>query len=125
MEDILDLAWSRDSSTLISGSIDNSVIVWNVSTGAKIAILKEPKGFVQGVVFDPLGATYSVLSTDRCLRVYSTTSNKCIHNVNRMLLPKEEDQTVSTRLFYDDTLKSFFRRMKFSSDGSLLITPCN
>lgn len=65
MEDILDISWSRDSQTLISGSIDNSVIVWNVATGSKIAILKEPKGFVQGVVFDPLGLTYSVLSTDR------------------------------------------------------------
>ncbi|CAF0976061.1 unnamed protein product [Brachionus calyciflorus] len=124
LEDILDLAWSRDSTTLISGSIDNSVIVWNVNTGNKIAILKEPKGFVQGVVFDPLGATYGVLSTDRCLRIYSNTSNKCIHNISKLQLPKDNsDLTVNTRLFHDDTMKSFFRRMKFSSDGNFLFTP--
>ena len=125
MEDILDVAWSRDSATLISGSIDNSVIVWNVNTGSKIAILKEPKGFVQGVTFDPLASTYAVLSTDRCLRIFSTSSNKCIHNVNRLQLPKENsEQTIATRLFHDDTMKSFFRRMEFSPDGLLLFTPC-
>lgn len=95
-----------------------------MDTGSKIAIFKEPKGFVQGVEIDPLSATYAILSTDRCLRIYSTSSNKCIHNVNRMQLPKEGDQTMSTRLFHDDTLKSFFRRMKYSSDGNLLFTPC-
>jgi chromatin assembly factor 1 subunit B len=92
LEDILDLAWSKDGSVLISGSIDNSVYVWNVSTGAKLALLKEPKGFVQGVVYDPLGSVYGVISTDRCLRIYSTGSNKCIHNVNKIQLNKENKE---------------------------------
>ncbi len=65
MEDILDLAWSKDSTIIISGSIDNSCIVWSVASGAKLAILKEPKGFVQGVVYDPLGSVYGAISTDR------------------------------------------------------------
>jgi WD40 repeat protein len=33
LEDILDISWSNDDSLLISGGIDNSVIVWNVTTG--------------------------------------------------------------------------------------------
>lgn len=33
--------------------------------GSKVAILKEPKGYVQGVAYDPLGVTYAVLSSDR------------------------------------------------------------
>ncbi len=65
LEDILDISWSKDGSILISGSIDNSVIVWNVPSSSKLAILKEPKGFVQGVVYDPIGTTFAVLSTDR------------------------------------------------------------
>ena len=32
LEDILDISWSTDGNTLISGSVDNSVIVWNVLT---------------------------------------------------------------------------------------------
>ncbi|EEC20226.1 chromatin assembly factor I P60 subunit, putative [Ixodes scapularis] len=30
----------------------------------------------------------------------------------------------ASRLFYDDTLKSFCRRLAFSPDGELLVTPC-
>ena len=150
LEDILDLAWSRDGSVLISGSIDNSVIVWNVASGAKVAILKEPKGFVQGVVYDPSGNVYGALSTDRCLRIFSATSNKCIHNVNKIQLSKDsslvkeaadskEKELVkevnkenseqaqqpppNIRIFHDDTMKSFFRRMSFSPDGNLLFAP--
>ena len=137
LEDILDISWSNNSTILISGSVDNSVIVWNVNTGDKIAILREPKGFVQGVIYDPLNAIYGVLSTDRCLRIFSTSTNKCIHNVNKIQLnqisnqPKSEESTTTAsassancRIFYDDTMKSFFRRMSFSPDGNLLMTPC-
>jgi len=31
----------------------------------KVALLKEPKGFVQGIVCDPLGSTFAAVSTDR------------------------------------------------------------
>jgi hypothetical protein len=30
----------------------------------------------------------------------------------------------SIRIFHDDTMKSFFRRMCFTPDGNLLLTPC-
>lgn len=156
LEDILDIAWSSDSTTLVSGSIDNSVIVWNVASGAKLALLKEPKGFVQGVCFDPLGATFAALSTDKCLRIFSNTTHKCIMNVNKIKIPpmtkenkeKEKDTTTTTtsstddaavvavtvavdekptipnlRLFHDDSMKSFFRRMSYSPDGSFLFAP--
>jgi chromatin assembly factor 1 subunit B len=33
MEDIYDLSWSPDSLNLISGSVDNSAIVWDVHKG--------------------------------------------------------------------------------------------
>jgi chromatin assembly factor 1 subunit B len=142
LEDILDISWSEDSQTIVTGSIDNSVMVWNVASGKHIAILKEPKGFVQGVCFEPTGATFAVLSTDRCLRIYSSSTYKCLINVNKMM--SQEDHcgvmtavvvgggspvvvsslsSSSIRLFHDDTMKSFFRRMSFSSDGNFLITP--
>jgi len=125
LEDILDISWSKDGTILISGSVDNSVIIWNVFSGSKLAILKEPKGFVQGVVYDPLGVTYACLSTDRSLRIFSVSNNKCIHNVNKLQMSKDKEntETTSVRMYHDDTMKSFFRRMCFSSDGSLLFTP--
>jgi WD40 repeat protein len=33
MEDIYDLSWSPDSLNLISGSVDNSAIIWDVHKG--------------------------------------------------------------------------------------------
>ena len=33
LEDIYDLCWSPDSTSLISGSVDNSAIVWDVLKG--------------------------------------------------------------------------------------------
>jgi chromatin assembly factor 1 subunit B len=92
LEDILDICWSRDGSMLISGSVDNSAIVWNTLNGNKIAIVKEPKGFVQGVTFDPLGNYYAVMSTDRSLRYYSTNTNKCIFNVNKITINNENSE---------------------------------
>jgi chromatin assembly factor 1 subunit B len=92
-----------------------------------VAILKEPKGFVQGVAYEPKLSTYAILSTDRCLRIYSA-NNRCIHNVNKIqIVNKENDPspTHNARLFHDDTMKSFFRRMAYSPDGNLLFTPGN
>lgn len=125
LEDILDLSWSKDGSVIISGSIDNSVYVWDVTTGNKIAILKEPKGFVQGVVYDPLGANYCCISTDRCLRIFSTVNNKCIQSISKMQMSKEnvDPMPPAIRIFHDDTMKSFFRRMCYTSDGNLLFAP--
>ena len=31
----------------------------------------------------------------------------------------------STKMFHDDTMKSFFRRMTYSPDGLLMFAPCN
>ena len=33
VEDVYDLSWSADSRHLISGSVDNTAIVWNTHTG--------------------------------------------------------------------------------------------
>ena len=33
IEDVYDLCWSSDSKYLMSGSVDNSVIVWNTTNG--------------------------------------------------------------------------------------------
>lgn len=35
---------------------------------------------------------------------------------------KGDGEEIKTRLFHDDTLKSFFRRMSFSPDGQILVT---
>lgn len=65
LEDVYDLAWSMDSSSIISGSVDNTAIVWDVKKGRSQAMLKEHKSFVQGVAWDPRNKYMATLSSDR------------------------------------------------------------
>lgn len=34
LEDIYDLSWSHDSCYIVTGSVDNSAIIWDVQKGA-------------------------------------------------------------------------------------------
>ncbi|KAK0605093.1 hypothetical protein LWI29_022662 [Acer saccharum] len=53
-KDVLDLEWSTDGAFLISGSVDNSCIVWDINKGSVIQILDDHFHYVQGVAWDPL-----------------------------------------------------------------------
>ncbi len=65
MEDVYDLAWSPDSLNLISASVDNTAMVWDVVKGKSQCILGDHKNFVQGVAWDPKNQFLITLSTDR------------------------------------------------------------
>ncbi|GFO43029.1 chromatin assembly factor 1 subunit b [Plakobranchus ocellatus] len=136
--DVADLSWSKDNRYLVSGSVDNSAIVWDVVKGSKIAMFTEHKSYVQGVAFDPLGNFVATLSADRSLRIYNTNSKMCVNNVSKLSVPtvaptgadgnqppnsQPEVKAKAFRIFHDDSLRSFFRRLEFSPDGQLLFTP--
>lgn len=65
VEDIYDLSWSPDSQYLITGSVDNSAMLWDVQKGKRLSTLNDHKGFVQGVAWDPKNQYIATLSTDR------------------------------------------------------------
>ncbi|KAG8036232.1 hypothetical protein G9C98_004812 [Cotesia typhae] len=126
LEDVYDLSWSPDNNMLVSGSVDNTAIVWDVQKGRTISILQDYKGFVQGVTWDPCNQYIATLSTDRQCRLIDVNSLKTIQRVSKSKIPTPpghplENKTI--RLFYDDTFKSFFRRLTFTVDGSLIIAP--
>ncbi|CAD6241091.1 GSCOCG00009126001-RA-CDS [Cotesia congregata] len=126
LEDVYDLSWSPDNNMLVSGSVDNTAIIWDVQKGRTISILQDYKGFVQGVTWDPCNQYIATLSTDRQCRLIDVNSMKTIQRVSKSKIPTPpghplENKTI--RLFYDDTFKSFFRRLAFTIDGSLIIAP--
>ncbi|XP_058125233.1 chromatin assembly factor 1 subunit B [Anopheles ziemanni] len=126
MEDVYDLSWSANSLFLASGSVDNTAIVWDVMRGKSQAILHDHKGFVQGVAWDPKDKYLATLSTDRYFRVFDIQTKRVIARCNKCTLPVPKthplrDKTV--RLFHDDTLQTFFRRLSFSPDGNLVVCP--
>ncbi|XP_046605773.1 chromatin assembly factor 1 subunit B [Neodiprion virginianus] len=126
VEDVYDLSWSPDSNFLVSGSVDNTAILWDVEKGRSMGILSDHKGFVQGVSWDPSNQYVCTLSTDRQCRLFDINTKKTVQRVSKAKIPTPanhplKDKTV--RLFYDDTFQSFFRRLTFSPDGLLIIAP--
>lgn len=75
LDDVYDLQWSPDGRFLISGSIDNCAIVWDVRTGKCLQRIKEHAGYVQGVAWDPLNQFIATQSSDRTCRIYSSAQN--------------------------------------------------
>jgi chromatin assembly factor 1 subunit B len=73
-DDVMDVAWTSDGTALFSGSIDNKVIVWEISDkkrGAMITQFANHKHFVQGVACDPYQQYIVTQSADRTCKVYT------------------------------------------------------
>ncbi|XP_005303370.1 chromatin assembly factor 1 subunit B isoform X1 [Chrysemys picta bellii] len=122
LEDVYDICWTPDGNCMASASVDNTAIMWDVNKGQKVSIFNEHKSYVQGITWDPVGQYIATLSCDRVLRVYSTQTKRVAFNVTKM--PSgAEGEVRSYRMFHDDSMKSFFRRLSFTPDGSLLLTP--
>ena len=92
-DDVMDLAWSPDGTALLSGSIDNRVIVWEVSDkkrGAMITQFTNHKHFVQGVAWDPAQQYIISQSADRSCKVYALrppAHNSRKNKVSQYMLP--------------------------------------
>ncbi|KAK9111331.1 hypothetical protein Scep_018850 [Stephania cephalantha] len=135
-KDVLDLQWSTDGAFLISGSVDNSCIIWDMNKGSVHQILDGHSHYVQGVAWDPLGQYVASLSSDRTCRIYLNkpqnkpknpkVMNFVLHNVIMKIELSASDSKIAptkSYLFHDETLPSFFRRLAWSPDGSFLLAP--
>ncbi|KAL9229652.1 hypothetical protein vseg_005097 [Gypsophila vaccaria] len=133
-KDVLDMQWSSDGTFLISGSVDNSCIIWDVVKGCVHQILDAHLHYVQGVAWDPLNKYVASISSDRSCRVYVNKPQKAkgvekMNYVCQHVIVKAEQQitddakSLKNHLFHDETLPSFFRRLAWSPDGSFLLVP--
>lgn len=119
IEDICDLAWSKDGQYLLSGSVDNSAILWDTIKCTKIWCSDLIKGYVQGVAFDPHGQYMAAISSDRTLRIYNFSDKRLLNATRRMNVKSGQYKA----FFYDDTVQTFCRRFEFSPDGQYLVAP--
>lgn len=122
LEDVVDISWSADGRFLVSASVDNEAIVWDVTKGTKIHMLSGHKNWVQGVTYDPLSQYLVTISADRVMRVFSEETKKILFRAERGSL-KHGDEVIKSKLFYDYTLQSFTRRLSFSPAGEFLLVP--
>lgn len=118
IEDICDLTWSKDGQFLLSGSVDNSAILWDTLKGTKIWCSDLIKGYVQGVAVDPHNQFMAAISSDRTLRIYNFNDRRLLYATRRMNIKSKY-----TAFFCDDTVQTFCRRFEFSPDGHFLLAP--
>ena len=76
--DVMDLCWSNDSQFLVSGSLDGTAIVWQISQNkfGKVQTLEGHKKFVQGVALHPLLKMVATASSDATVRIYKNRKLK-------------------------------------------------
>ena len=143
--DIYDLCWSPDSNYLLSGSIDNNTLLWNVEKGKYIQRFLDHQKFIQGVGWDPLNEFIFTQSSDKSVRFYKNITSKgdLKFNYFSQLKRYKTQQSLTSQnsseapqapqidlkdannfKYYfadEDQCSSFFRRSAFSPDGKFLL----
>jgi chromatin assembly factor 1 subunit B len=70
-DDILDLCWSKDSSSIAIASVNNTVVVCDTISSDRLAFFNHHKNIVQeGVSWDPCGLYLASESADRSCHIY-------------------------------------------------------
>jgi len=133
--DVCDLAWSKDSAHLISGAVDGSTILWDISKLKAIQNFDDHGHYVQGVAWDPYQSYFCSQSADRTTQLYKLTPSESRYEAftelsKQIYMESETDESSnvvskkkSRKIYLDDSMPSFFRRPCWSPDGTLLFVP--
>ncbi|MBD2473078.1 hypothetical protein [Nostoc sp. FACHB-145] len=76
------VSFSPDGKTLASASIDQTIKVWNITTGKLINTLSGHNASVNSVSFSPDGKTLASASADKTIKVWNITTGKLINTLS-------------------------------------------
>lgn len=104
---IMDLCWSPDSTRVATSSLDNTVMIWDVATSCRIALLDRHTSFVKGLAWDPIGTYLTSQAEDKSVIVWRTDDWSVV-----AIIKSPFKQMVTS---------TFGTRMSWSPDGQALI----
>ena len=73
------VAWSPSGGQIASGSADKTALIWDASSGRKVAELRGHTGFVRGVAWNPNSRQIATASDDTCVRIFDTGSGSKVN----------------------------------------------
>ena len=76
------VAISPDGQTLVSGSDDNTIKIWNLATGNLIRTLSGHSGWVKSVVISPDGQTLVSGSDDNTIKIWNLATGNLIRTLS-------------------------------------------
>lgn len=104
----MDINWSPDDSMLASGSLDNTVHIWNMRTGICTTVLRGHLSLVKGVTWDPIGSFIASQSDDKTVIIWRTSDWSMAHRT-----VGHWEKSLGT---------TFFRRLGWSPCGHFITT---
>lgn len=106
--------------------------IFDVLERKVLFVVSDHRHFVQGVAWDPLYQFIASQSSDRSVNIYSFEKNsktapKAIAKHSKISQPiidpnSKEEKIKAVRIYEDEDINSFFRRLAFCPDGSFLAT---
>ncbi|MCP6757851.1 MAG: AAA-like domain-containing protein [Fischerella sp. CENA71] len=75
------VAFSSDGKTLASASSDNTIKIWDSSTGKVIRTLTGHSDYVRGVAFSSDGKTLASASGDKTIKIWDSSTGKVIRTL--------------------------------------------
>ncbi|RDA83606.1 hypothetical protein CP532_2865 [Ophiocordyceps camponoti-leonardi (nom. inval.)] len=115
--DVQDLAWSVDSSLLVSVGLDSKVVVWSGYTFEKLKSIPAHQSHVKGITFDPANKFFATASDDRTIKIFRFTAPAPTATQHDMVNNFVLETTISSP-FKSSPLTTYFRRCSWSPDGN-------
>lgn len=115
--DVQDLAWSHDSSILVSVGLDSKIVIWSGTTFERLKVISAHGSHVKGITFDPANKFFATASDDRTIKIFRFTSPGPNATAADMVDNFVLETTISAP-FKSSPLTTYFRRCSWSPDGN-------